>query len=29
MELLSLKEMQKVNLEMLHEFDEICKKNNL
>ena len=29
MELLSFKEMQKVNLEMLHEFDEICKKNNL
>lgn len=29
MELLSLKEMQKVNLEMLYEFDEICRQNNL
>lgn len=29
MNLLSLKEMQEVNLEMLHEFDEICKQNNI
>lgn len=29
MDILSLEEMQKVNLEMLHEFDNICKENNL
>lgn len=29
MNLLSLEEMQKVNLEMLYEFDKICKDNNL
>lgn len=29
MEVLSLEEMQKANLEMLHEFDKICKDNNL
>lgn len=29
MNLLSLKEMQEINLEMLKEFDEICKQNNL
>ncbi len=29
MDYLSLEEMQKVNLEMLHEFDNICKENNL
>lgn len=29
MNLLPLEEMQKVNLEMLHEFDKICKENNL
>lgn len=29
MDLLSLEEMQRINLEMLHEFDNICKENNL
>lgn len=29
MDLLSLEEMQKINLEMLYEFDNICKKNKL
>ena len=29
MELLSLEEMQKINLDMLLEFDEICKSNDL
>lgn len=29
MNVLTLEEMQKVNLEMLYEFDKICKENNL